>query len=98
MTGVGEQVREAAKSFGNVSQALSSQQAHQWLQAGDIESAINAAGQIGDDHLQQQHSGVVRPETFTHDNSTQHQQERHPKEMSTIASKTKIKPKQKVRR
>lgn len=53
--------------------ARHSQQARQWLQAGDIESAINAAGQIGDDHLQQQHSGVVRPETFTHGSSAQRQ-------------------------
>ena len=50
-----------------------SQQAKQWLERGDIESALNAAQKIGDDHLQRQQTGVVRPETFTHGSSAQRQ-------------------------
>ncbi|TNC51148.1 hypothetical protein FHG66_06255 [Rubellimicrobium rubrum] len=43
------------------------------LEQGDIEEALNAAQQIGDDTLQQESSGVVRPETFTHGTSEQRQ-------------------------
>lgn len=50
-----------------------SQQAKSWLERGDIESALNAAEKIGDDHLQRQQTGVVRPETFTHGSSAQRQ-------------------------
>ena len=42
-----------------------------WLQPGDIESALNAASHIGDDTLQQQAQGRVRPDTFTHGTSAQ---------------------------
>lgn len=48
-----------------------SQQNLHWLQAGDIESALNAASHIGDDTLQQQAQGRVRPDTFTHGTSAQ---------------------------
>ena len=48
-----------------------SQQAKNWLEQGDIESAINAAQQIGDDKLQKQQTGVVRPDSFTHGSSAQ---------------------------
>ena len=48
-----------------------SQQARHWLDQGDIESAINAASRIGDDTLQRQQSGVVRPDSFTHGSSAQ---------------------------
>ncbi|MEM9091628.1 MAG: neutral zinc metallopeptidase [Cyanobacteria bacterium P01_F01_bin.53] len=41
------------------------------LEEGDIEEAINAAGQIGDDNLQKQQGGFVNPETFTHGTSAQ---------------------------
>ena len=41
------------------------------IEAGDIEEALNAASAIGDDKLQQQAGGVVRPETFTHGTSKQ---------------------------
>lgn len=44
---------------------------HKMLEAGDIEEALNAAAAIGDDHLQQQSSGTVRPESFTHGTSKQ---------------------------
>lgn len=48
-----------------------SQQQLQWLQAGDIESALNAASQIGDDTLEQEAQGTVVPDSFTHGTSAQ---------------------------
>lgn len=48
-----------------------SQQAKHWLEQGDIESAVNAAEQIGDDKLQRESTGVVRPDSFTHGSSAQ---------------------------
>ncbi|MFG6098098.1 neutral zinc metallopeptidase [Leptothoe sp. ISB3NOV94-8A] len=41
------------------------------LETGDIEEALNAASQIGDDRLQQQSQGFVVPESFTHGSSAQ---------------------------
>jgi len=41
------------------------------VEAGDIEEALNAAAAIGDDKLQQQATGTVRPERFTHGTSKQ---------------------------
>ncbi len=43
----------------------------QMLEEGDIEEALNAASAIGDDKLQQQADGIVRPESFTHGSSKQ---------------------------
>ena len=48
-----------------------SQRELNWLQPGDIEEALNAASHIGDDALQQQSQGRVRPDTFTHGTSAQ---------------------------
>ncbi len=48
-----------------------SQRELNWLQPGDIEEALNAASHIGDDALQQQAQGRVRPDTFTHGTSAQ---------------------------
>ena len=45
--------------------------ARQLLEAGDIEEAMNAASRIGDDALQQQAGGTVRPDSFTHGSSAQ---------------------------
>jgi predicted metalloprotease len=47
------------------------QAARQILEQGDLEEALNAASQIGDDTLQRQSQGTVRPETFTHGSSAQ---------------------------
>ncbi len=47
------------------------QQKLQWLEAGDIESALGAATAIGDDRLQQQSRGQVVPDSFTHGTSAQ---------------------------
>ena len=41
------------------------------LEAGDIQSAVNAAAAIGDDRLQKQETGTVSPDSFTHGTSAQ---------------------------
>ena len=47
------------------------QKARQILEQGDVEEALNAASSIGDDRLQQQASGRIVPESFTHGSSEQ---------------------------
>lgn len=42
-----------------------------WLEKGDLEEALNAAARIGDDTLQREAQGRVRPESFTHGTSEQ---------------------------
>jgi len=51
--------------------AFHAQRARQVLEQGDVEEALNAAAQIGDDKLQRQPSGTLRPESFTHGTSAQ---------------------------
>ena len=52
--------------------AKRSQAAQGWrLEPGDIETALNAASQIGDDTLQKRSRGQVVPESFTHGSSAQ---------------------------
>ena len=51
--------------------AFNGQRLRQMLEQGDVEEALNAASQIGDDTLQRQSQGTVRPETFTHGSSAQ---------------------------
>jgi predicted metalloprotease len=41
------------------------------LEEGDLKEAINAASQIGDDRLQLESSGRIRPDAFTHGTSEQ---------------------------
>ena len=53
--------------------ANKSQQAKNWLDQGDIESAMNAAAKIGDDALQKRSQGYVVPDSFTHGSSAQRQ-------------------------
>lgn len=48
-----------------------SQKGKGWLEQGDIEEAMNAAAQIGDDTLQRRSQGTVVPESFTHGSSAQ---------------------------
>ncbi|HEY5673094.1 MAG TPA: neutral zinc metallopeptidase [Malonomonas sp.] len=45
--------------------------ARQVIEPGDIDEALNAASQIGDDRLQQQSRGYVTPDSFTHGSSQQ---------------------------
>ncbi|MBS0486175.1 MAG: zinc metallopeptidase [Proteobacteria bacterium] len=52
--------------WGNKSQAQLN-----WLQAGDIDSALNAASQVGDDTLQKESRGYAVPDSFTHGTSAQ---------------------------
>lgn len=42
-----------------------------FLEAGDIEEAMNAASKIGDDNLQKQAQGYAVPDSFTHGTSAQ---------------------------
>jgi len=52
--------------------ATRSQQQQGWrLEQGDIETALHAAAQIGDDTLQRRARGTVVPESFTHGTSAQ---------------------------
>ncbi len=52
--------------------ARKAQQEHGWrLEQGDIETALNAASQIGDDTLQKKSRDTVVPESFTHGTSVQ---------------------------
>jgi predicted metalloprotease len=50
-----------------------SQRGKGWLERGDLEEAMNAAAQIGDDTLQRRTQGTVVPESFTHGSSAQRQ-------------------------
>ena len=48
-----------------------SQKGKNWLDAGDLQEAMNAAAQIGDDTLQRKGQGTVVPESFTHGSAEQ---------------------------
>ena len=45
--------------------------ARQLLEAGDVEEGLTAASAIGDDTLQKQSQGYIRPDSFTHGSSEQ---------------------------
>ena len=47
------------------------QEKFHFLDRGDIESALNAAFEIGDDRLQKRARGYVVPDSFTHGTSKQ---------------------------
>jgi uncharacterized protein len=47
------------------------QEKYKFLEKGDLESALNAAFQIGDDRLQKKARGTVMPDSFTHGSSKQ---------------------------
>lgn len=51
-----------------------SQRGKGWLEQGDVEEALHAASQIGDDTLQRRSRGTVVPESFTHGSSAQRMQ------------------------
>ena len=53
--------------------AQHSQKSKGWLEAGDIDEALNAAARIGDDALQRGAGRAVVPESFTHGTSEQRQ-------------------------
>jgi len=60
-----------ADCFAGVWATRSQKEAGWRLEDGDIETALNAASQIGDDTLQRRSRGVVVPESFTHGTSAQ---------------------------
>ena len=51
--------------------AKQANQARQILEAGDVEEGLGAASAIGDDNIQKQTTGTIRPESFTHGSSEQ---------------------------
>jgi predicted metalloprotease len=51
--------------------ARKGQQKFDFLEEGDLEEALRAANQIGDDTLQRQAQGTVVPDSFTHGSSAQ---------------------------
>ena len=51
--------------------AKSVQDDYNMIEVGDIDEALHAASQIGDDRLQQQSQGYVVPDSFTHGSSVQ---------------------------
>jgi len=51
--------------------AANAERKYQFLQPGDLESAVNTAQAIGDDRLQKSAQGVAVPDSFTHGSSAQ---------------------------
>jgi predicted metalloprotease len=51
--------------------ANQAQQQFNFLQRGDVEEALTAAGAIGDDNIQKKMQGRIVPESFTHGTSEQ---------------------------
>jgi predicted metalloprotease len=51
--------------------AFHAQKKYNFLERGDVDSALNAARQIGDDKLQKKARGYVVPDSFTHGTSEQ---------------------------
>ena len=47
------------------------QKKHNFLDAGDVDAALQTASAIGDDRLQKQAQGYVVPDAFTHGTSEQ---------------------------
>ena len=47
------------------------QEKWQFIEPGDVESALQTASAIGDDRLQRRSHGYVVPDAFTHGSSTQ---------------------------
>lgn len=87
LSGIERQVREAQRSRPGEANQLSVRMELQadclagvWghstgkrdlLERGDVEEGLNAAAAIGDDKMQQQAGGRVRPDSFTHGSSKQ---------------------------
>jgi len=51
--------------------AMHADATRQILEQGDVDEALNAASQIGDDALQSKSQGTIVPESFTHGTSAQ---------------------------
>ncbi|MCI1191190.1 zinc metallopeptidase [Calidifontimicrobium sp. SYSU G02091] len=72
MNAISVRVELQADCFAGV-WAHHSQRGKNWLEQGDVEEAMNAAAQIGDDTLQRRSQGRVVPDSFTHGTSAQRQ-------------------------
>jgi uncharacterized protein len=57
--------------WANNTERLEQAKARRFLESGDVEEALGAASQIGDDKLQMQSRGYVVPESFTHGSAQQ---------------------------
>ncbi len=87
ITGIERKVRQEVESNPRMANAISvrvelqadcyagvwanSTEQRDLLQQGDVESAMNAAAAVGDDHLQKMQTGRVMPDKFTHGTSAQ---------------------------
>jgi uncharacterized protein len=87
ITGTERKVRQEVESNPRMANAISvrvelqadcyagvwanSTQQRDLLEQGDVESAMNAAAAVGDDHLQKMQTGRVMPDKFTHGTSAQ---------------------------
>jgi predicted metalloprotease len=87
ITGIERKVRQEVQSNPRMANAISvrvelqadcyagvwanSTEQRDLLQQGDVESAMNAAAAVGDDHLQKMQTGRVMPDKFTHGTSAQ---------------------------
>jgi len=87
ITGIERKVRQQVESNPKMANAISvrvelqadcyagvwanSTEQRDLLQQGDVESAMNAAAAVGDDHLQKMQTGRVMPDKFTHGTSAQ---------------------------
>ena len=69
-TGLSVRQELQADCFAGVWASRTEQRLH-WLEAGDVEEALNAASKIGDDTLQRETQGTVVPDSFTHGTSAQ---------------------------
>ncbi|MBW8734703.1 MAG: neutral zinc metallopeptidase, partial [Asticcacaulis sp.] len=69
-TGASVRLELQADCYAGVWAKQSNSKLH-WLEAGDLEEAINAASSVGDDTLQKRSQGVVVPDSFTHGTSAQ---------------------------
>ena len=68
--GLGVRMELQADCYAGVWANLAQAQ-YNWLEAGDVDEALNTASAIGDDRLQQQGQGHVVPDSFTHGTSQQ---------------------------
>jgi predicted metalloprotease len=68
--GVSVRIELQADCFAGV-WAHHAEAAKHWMDPGDIESALHAASQIGDDTLQRRSRGTVVPDSFTHGTGAQ---------------------------